>query len=92
MSGDHTAYRGFLRRALIAYGRRVATSDPEDLVELVSLRVVLDDAIDTAVIGLRQRGVSWSQIGDALGITKQSAHERWGVRAALTVPVEMEIG
>lgn len=92
MSGDHTDYRGFVRRALTAYGRRVAVSDPEDLAELVSLRVDLDAAIDTAVIGLRRRGVSWSQIASALGITKQSAHERWGVRAALTVPVEMEIG
>ena len=33
----------------------------------------LDDAVATA----RSRGVSWTQIGTAVGITRQSAHERW---------------
>lgn len=35
------------------------------------------ERLDAAVRGARTSGASWAQIGDAAGITKQSAHERW---------------
>ncbi|MCU1356417.1 MAG: hypothetical protein JWM89_1835 [Acidimicrobiales bacterium] len=63
----------FIRRA----GERVAIADIEELAELVALRQVLDESITTAVRGLRSE-YSWSRIGQALGITKQSAQEKWG--------------
>lgn len=34
--------------------------------------------LDTAVITARAAGTSWERIGDAAGMTRQSAHERWG--------------
>lgn len=37
-----------------------------------------EHALDTAVAGAREAGLSWAQIGAALGISRQSAHERWG--------------
>lgn len=33
--------------------------------------------LDTAVRRARASGASWAQIGDAAGMTRQSAHERW---------------
>lgn len=36
------------------------------------------DALQAAVNRARRVGVKWRVIGDALGITKQSAHERFG--------------
>lgn len=36
------------------------------------------DGLDTAVGRARAAGASWTVIGDAAGLTRQSAHERWG--------------
>ena len=40
---------------------------------LDAVRAVLQQQVDT----LRQRGVSWSEIGDALGVSRQAAWERF---------------
>ena len=40
---------------------------------LDAVRSVLQAQIDT----LRRRGISWSQIGDALGVSRQAAWERF---------------
>jgi hypothetical protein len=37
-------------------------------------------ALDDAVARARDIACSWADIGDAAGITRQSAHERWGKR------------
>jgi len=39
-----------------------------------------DYRLDEAVARARADGHSWAEIGDAAGITRQSAHERWGKR------------
>jgi hypothetical protein len=39
--------------------------------------VRLGAAIDRAVAEARAYGATWQQIADAVGITRQSAHERW---------------
>ncbi|MGW4644083.1 hypothetical protein ACWEN6_36580 [Sphaerisporangium sp. NPDC004334] len=39
--------------------------------------------LNTAVLAAREAGHSWAEIGAAVGITRQSAHERWA-RAART--------
>lgn len=36
------------------------------------------DALDLAVDAARDHGLSWQQIGDAFGITKQAAQQRFG--------------
>ncbi|GGF93900.1 hypothetical protein GCM10007304_04620 [Rhodococcoides trifolii] len=51
---------------------------------LLSLRIQRAaglDGIETVVV-LRVQGATWSAIGRATGMTRQSAHERWGARAA----------
>lgn len=75
---ENPEYAGFVRRIISAHGRRVAEGDIEGLADLASLRDELDRALHTAVSGLRAEGFSWAQIGRRLGMTKQSAYERWG--------------
>lgn len=36
------------------------------------------DALDQTVAAARTAGASWAAIGKAAGLTRQSAHERWG--------------
>lgn len=43
---------------------------------LAAARDELERAVDTA----RAAGTSWSTIGDAAGMSRQAAHERWGGR------------
>lgn len=75
---ENSEFRGFVRRAIRALGARVASSDPDALVDLVSLRGEVDDAIGVAVLGLRDAGYSWTAIATPLGMTKQAAFKRWG--------------
>lgn len=69
------------RRFIRAAGRNTADADEHELAELVALRDELEAAIRVAVAGQRRWGRSWAYIGAALGITRQSAQERYG-RAA----------
>ncbi len=50
--------------------------------QLTSLRLQLAVGLDCAdtVVVLRAGGVTWAQIAQAAGITRQAAHERWGGR------------
>jgi hypothetical protein len=43
-----------------------------------------DELIALAVAGLRAQGVSWELIGEALGITRQAAWQRFGRQDAFT--------
>lgn len=53
--------------------------DPAELVARIrSLHLELDDLTVTAVEAQRQHGMSWSQIGRQLGMTKQAAQQRFG--------------
>lgn len=50
--------------------------------QLVSLRVQLAaglDGLETVTV-LRVQGATWAVIGRAAGMSRQSAHERWGAR------------
>ena len=71
----------FARRAIRAAGRHVEQADEFELAELVSLRDELEAVIRKAVHGQREVGRSWAYIGAALGITRQSAQERYGERS-----------
>lgn len=69
------------RRFIRAAGRNTADADEFELAELVALRDELEAAIRVAVVGQRRWGRSWAYVGAALGITRQSAQERYGPRA-----------
>lgn len=76
------AYVEFAKRIIRGAGKRVATGDEWELAELLSLRDEVEEAIDTAVAGLRAQGHSWAYIADGLGVTRQSAYERYSKRLA----------
>ena len=75
---ENDEYAAFVRRAVAAYARRVASGDVEALRDLVGLSADLDTALVNAVKGLRAFGYSWADIGDRLGISRQAAQQRWG--------------
>jgi hypothetical protein len=74
---ENDDYAAFTRRVLAAHGRRIARGDIEGLATLAQLAADVDDALNTAVTGLRRAGFSWTQIAHRLGITRQAAHQRW---------------
>jgi hypothetical protein len=71
-------YAAFIRRAIRAHGRRVADGDVEALPGLLRLSAELEQAIGTAVTGLRGCGYSWTEIANRIGVTRQAARQRWG--------------
>lgn len=75
---ENSEFHAFVKRIVRAHGKRVASSDPEALADLVALRAELDQAIGTGVTGLRAGGYSWTQIAAPLGMSKQAAFKRWG--------------
>ena len=75
---ETSSYIEFARRIIRRAGDRVAEADDWELAELVSLRNDVEDAIRRAVAGQRTQDRSWQYIGDALGIKRQSAQERYG--------------
>jgi hypothetical protein len=44
---------------------------------MVTLATDVEHAIQTAVIGLRAFGYSWTEIATRLGISRQAARQRW---------------
>lgn len=59
-----------------------STADDADpfvaLRAVVALRRLADRVEASGVLAARERGWSWQQIGDALGVTRQSVHEKYG--------------
>jgi ClpX C4-type zinc finger protein len=49
----------------------------ERMVQVASTRDRVDSGVGAIVRVLRQRDVTWARIGQALGITRQSAWERY---------------
>jgi hypothetical protein len=80
-SVENDDYAQFLRRILRAFTRRIADGDIDALTDLANLHADLETAISDAVSGLRHHGYSWTDIGNATGITRQAAHQRWGGRS-----------
>lgn len=51
---------------------------PGDLLRTaLRLQRRVEDVVREAVVAERERGTTWYQIGEAAGITRQSAHEKW---------------
>ena len=76
---ENDAYAAFLRRAIRAYSRRVASGDIDALADMTRLATCLDQAVTEAITGLRTgAGYSWADIALRLGISRQAAQQRWG--------------
>lgn len=70
-------YIAFARRVIRRAGERCAEADDFELAELITLRDDIEAAVTRAVVGLRDQEHSWQYIGDALGITRQAAQQRY---------------
>lgn len=66
-----------IRRLVVRVGRRGMV---EDLGVFPMLQVELDAAMAASVAELRAQGVSWAQIGEALGVSRQAAFNRFGAQ------------
>ena len=77
---ENDEYSAFMRRVLRAYARRVGGGDVEALALMFGLADEIDAAIAEAVTDLRECGYSWAEIGSRLGITRQAAQQRWGLK------------
>jgi DNA-directed RNA polymerase specialized sigma24 family protein len=56
-----------------------ASRDPAvGLRAVASLRVLLETLEDLQVNNAREQGWSWQQIAEALGVTKQAVHKKYG--------------
>jgi hypothetical protein len=75
---ENDEYAAFARRILRSYARRIANGDIDALTRMTSLADDIETAVHAAVIGLRDHGYSWADIGNRLGVTRQAAQQRWG--------------
>ncbi len=58
---------------------RLASHDPAVGLRAVgALRRLAEQVEAAAVARARQQGWSWEQIGDALGVSRQAVHARYG--------------
>ena len=74
---------GRWERNMRAMLRHAADQDPEGLAQLVTLLDQTMAQLPEAVQLMRERhGYSWTEIGNALGVTRQSAWERFGKAVA----------
>ena len=61
-----------------------ASRDPAvGLAAVASLRTLLESLEQLQVENARERGWSWQQIADALGVSRQAVHKKHGRRGLL---------
>jgi hypothetical protein len=76
---ENGEYGAMVLRIVAAYGRRVAQGDPDDLAVMLACRAEFDTAIKAAIrVARADLGWTWADIGRAAGVTRSTAHERWG--------------
>lgn len=75
---ETSAFLAMVHRMVRRAGVRVADADEIELGELAAVERTLTEALQTAVDGMRDRGMSWEWIGRGLGVKKSAAHERFG--------------
>lgn len=67
------------QKLLTAAAAAVGRGDLEDALHAVDqAELTAASARESVVWMMRRRGYTWQQIGNVLGITRQSAHERFG--------------
>ena len=75
---DNSEYAKMMRRLLRAYSRRLEIADPDELAVLIDLQADLAQVIKTAAQGMNAAGLSWAEIAEPLGISRQAAFQKWG--------------
>lgn len=63
------------------------------MADLIDLHRAVDDALEVAVKAQRASyGRSWGWIGDALGMTRQGAQQRFGEVRQVSVDIMPDLG
>lgn len=70
-------------RGPVSPHRRTRATTAQDpilalLARVPDERIAVEARARSLVVDARERGASWAQIGAALGISRQAAHERYG--------------
>jgi len=82
---DPSSLKESLEAAILGHAQlaQSGSGDTESLLQLVQVTgraaAICSDFQRSAVQQARRSGVSWVEIGDALGISKQAAQQRFGV-------------
>lgn len=78
LSSWYRLYRGQVPSSSTTLGRESAPSRALDaLADIEMIRQMLEEVELAGVTSARVNGDSWTQIGRAIGTTKQSAWEKW---------------
>ena len=63
-------------------GERIRSQDPAVALRAVGALHRLAEQVESAAVAVaREQGWSWEQIGDALGMSRQSVHAKYGKEA-----------
>jgi hypothetical protein len=71
------AFAAMLRRMLRAYRKRVEIGDVDALPDMAAMAKDVDDMIYDAANGCHDRGYSWTDIANQLGVSRQAALKRF---------------
>lgn len=76
---DTAEYAAFAARIVHGLGRRGRQGDLEAMAAFGNLRRLLTEQEEAAARGLHDdHRYSWAEIGQAVGMSRQAAHARWG--------------
>jgi len=70
-------YLKMVERMVRAAAKRVGNGDEAELAVMALLRDQIETAVGDAIQSQLEQGKSWSQIGNALGTTRQGAFRRY---------------
>ena len=74
---ENKSFFEMVRRMIYAAGRRAAAGDEFELLCLEKIKMFCETNMQIAVREQIKQGKSWSDIGNALGVSKQAAHKRF---------------
>ncbi len=74
---EDAEYFKMLERMLRAGSRRAGQGDEVELKEFAKLRISVDDLLRDSIHNQLKRGKSWTDIGFALGVSRQAAFKKY---------------
>jgi hypothetical protein len=66
--------------------RRLPSAELAELIAAAAGLAGAQERLGRALAGARSAGASWAQVGDALGISRQAAQQRYGGRRQVIGP------